>query len=156
MLKNTPHVNFGPFFGAKRWITLERKKISKIANKELEKRQLIESVANFKTKALAVRKLKRKRKLWRWTQKNGPFMYNFVQKTNATKQLWWHYTNFATKCFHTVFTRRSVWKGTLRRDQKAIFVKSPISSPIDALRGTTPSSWLDCWEMHISTIWGDF
>ena len=32
--------------------------------------------------------------------------------------------------FHTVFTRRSVLKGTLRRDQKVIFVKSPISSPI--------------------------
>ena len=28
---------------------------------------------------------------------------------------------------HTVFTRRSVLKGTLRRDQKVIFVKSPIS-----------------------------
>ena len=40
------------------------------------------------------------------------------------------YTNFATEFFHTVFTRRSVLKGTLRRDQKVIFVKSPISSPI--------------------------
>ena len=40
------------------------------------------------------------------------------------------YTNFATDFFHTVFARRSVLKGTLRRDQKVIFVKSPISSPI--------------------------
>ena len=40
------------------------------------------------------------------------------------------YTNFATEFFHTVFTRRSVLKGTVRRDQKVIFVKSPISSPI--------------------------
>ena len=40
------------------------------------------------------------------------------------------YTNFATEFFHTVFTRRSVLKGTLRRNQKVIFVKSPISSPM--------------------------
>ena len=40
------------------------------------------------------------------------------------------YTNFATEFFHMVFTRRSVLKGTLRRVQKVIFVKSPISSPI--------------------------
>ena len=32
--------------------------------------------------------------------------------------------------FHTVFTRIFLLKGTLRRDQKVIFVKSPISSPI--------------------------
>ena len=40
------------------------------------------------------------------------------------------YTNFVTEFFHTVFTRRSALKGILRRDQKVIFVKSPISSPI--------------------------
>ena len=36
--------------------------------------------------------------------------------------------------FHTVFTRRSILRGTLRRDQKAIFVKRPISSHSDALK----------------------
>ena len=40
------------------------------------------------------------------------------------------YTNFATENFHTVYTRISVLKGTLRRDQEVIFVQSPISSPI--------------------------
>ena len=40
------------------------------------------------------------------------------------------YTNFATEFFHTVSARRSDLKGTLRRDQKVIFVKSPVSSPI--------------------------
>ena len=40
------------------------------------------------------------------------------------------YTNFASEFFHTVFTRRFVLKGTLRRDQKVIFVKSPNSSPV--------------------------
>ena len=39
------------------------------------------------------------------------------------------YTNFAAEFFHTVFTRRSVLKGTLGRDQKVIFVKSRISIP---------------------------
>ena len=56
--KTRPHVNFGPFFGTQRWITLDRNKISKIANKVLEKRQLRGSGPNFKTKALAVRKLR--------------------------------------------------------------------------------------------------
>ena len=40
------------------------------------------------------------------------------------------YTNFATEFFHTVFTKRAVLKGTLRRDQKLTFLKSPISSPV--------------------------
>ena len=40
------------------------------------------------------------------------------------------YTNFATEVFHMAFARRSVLKGTKRKDQKVIFVKSPISSPI--------------------------
>ena len=46
------------------------------------------------------------------------------------------YTNFVTEFFHrhTVFTRRFILKGTLRRDQKVIFVKSPISSPVVMLR----------------------
>ena len=43
------------------------------------------------------------------------------------------YTNFETEFFHTVFTRRFVLKETLRRDQKVIFVKSPISSHSHAL-----------------------
>ena len=54
------------------------------------------------------------------------------------------FTNFATEFFHTVFARRSVLKGTLRRDQKVIFVKSPISSPSysDALK--VPETLLIC------------
>ena len=40
------------------------------------------------------------------------------------------YTNFATEFFYTVFTKRSILKGTLRRDKKVIFVTSPNSSPI--------------------------
>ena len=58
--KTRPHVIFGPFFGTKRWITFERKKISKLANKVLEKRQRRESVPYYKTRALAIWKLKGK------------------------------------------------------------------------------------------------
>ena len=134
--KTRLHVIFGTFFGTTRWITFERKKISKIANKVLEKRQRRGSVPNFKTRALAVWKLKGKEnggrahtslytgichpashssdtagwqakmasiELWiQWCNAHGPhcenehretasFRYNFVQKTNATVQLWWHF-----------------------------------------------------------------
>ena len=94
---------------------------------------------NFKTTALAVQKLKGKENCENEHWETASFMYNFIQKTNATSDFDGIYTNFATEFLHTVFTRRSVLKGTLRRDQKLIFVKSPISSPIvmpysDALR----------------------
>ena len=89
--KTRPHVIFGPFFGTKRWIPLERKMISKIANKVLEKRQRRGSVPNFKTRALAVWKLKGKENCENEHRETASFMYNFVQKTNATVQLWWHF-----------------------------------------------------------------
>ena len=89
--KARPHVIFGPFFGTKRWITFERKKISKIANKVLEKRQWRGSVPNFETKALVVWKLKGKENCENEHRETASFMYNFVQKTNVTVQLWWHF-----------------------------------------------------------------
>ena len=131
MLKNTPACNFWPIFRYKRWITLERKKlISKIANTVLEKRQRRGSVPNFKTMALAVWKLKGKENCENEHRETASFLYNFVQNQCNRATLMAFYTNFATEFFHTVFTRRFVLKGTLRRDQKVIFVKSPISSPI--------------------------
>ena len=102
--KTRPHVNFGPFFGTKRWITFERKKISKIANKVLEKRQRRESVPIFKSKAFAVRKLKGKENWENEHRETASFMYNFVQKTNATKQLWWHFTSTLPLNFFTRFS----------------------------------------------------
>ena len=51
----------------------------------MEKRQLKRSVPNFKTKALAVRKLKGKENCENERRETASFMYNFVQKTNATK-----------------------------------------------------------------------
>ena len=117
--------------GASGFNLLDRNKIWKIANKLLEKRQLKGRVPNFKTKASAVRKLKGKENCENEHRETASFMYNFVQKNQFNQAtLMAFYTNFATENFHTVFTRISVLKGTLRRDQKVIFVKSPISSPI--------------------------
>ena len=55
-------------------------------------------------------------------------LYNFVQKTNATKQLWWHFLQTSNDFCHTGFTRRSVWYWTLQRDQEVIFVKNATSA----------------------------
>ena len=122
--KTRLHVNFGPFFGTKRWITLGRKNVYKIANRVLDKRQLKGSVPNFKTKALAVWKLKGKENCENEHRETVSFMYNFVEKTNATKQLWWHFMPTSPlHFFHTVFTRRSALKGILRSDQKGISSK---------------------------------
>ena len=52
----------------------------------LEKRQLRASVPTFKNKALAVRKLKGKGNCENEHRETASFMYNFVQKTNPTKQ----------------------------------------------------------------------
>ena len=102
--KTRPHVIFGPFFGTKRWITFEWKKISKIANKILEKRQRRGSVPNFKTRTLAVWKLKGKENCESEHRETASFMYNFVQKTNATKQLWWHFIPTSPLNFFTRFS----------------------------------------------------
>ena len=91
--------------------------------------------AKFQEQGISRLKVKRKRKLWKWTQRNGQFYVQVCTENQCYRAtLMAFYTNFATEFFHTVFTRRSVLKGTLRRNQKVIFVKSPISSPSDALR----------------------
>ena len=58
--------------------------ISKIADKVLEKRWERESEPNFETKASAVRKLKGKENWESEHREKANFMYNFVQKANAT------------------------------------------------------------------------
>ena len=127
MLKTRLHVNFGPFFGTKRWISLERHKISKVANKVLEKRQRRGRVPNFKTKALAVWKLQGKENCENEHRETASFMYNFVQKTNATKQLWWHFIPTLPLNFSNGFHQKIRSERNLRRDQKVIFVKSATS-----------------------------
>ena len=61
--------------------------MSKIGNKVLENRQLRGSAPNIKTKALAVQKLKGKENCENEHGETASFMYNFAQKTTATKQL---------------------------------------------------------------------
>ena len=85
---------------------------------------------NFKTKALAVRKLKGKENCENEHRETASFMYNFVQKTNATKQLWWHFIPTSPLNFSHGFHQKIPFKRNFRRDQKVIFVKTPISSPI--------------------------
>ena len=132
--KTRPHVNFAPFFGTKRWITLEQNNISKITNKVLENKQLRGSMPNSKANALVVWKLKGKKKIVKMNIEKRPVLCTTLyRKPMQPATLMAFYTNFATEFLHTVFTRRSVLIGTLRRDQKVIFVKSPISSHSDAI-----------------------
>ena len=91
MLKNTPACQLWPIFRNKTVNNSWQKLDIKIANKILEKRPLRGSVPNFKTNALAVRNLKGKENCENEHRETASFMYNFVQKSNATKQLWWHF-----------------------------------------------------------------
>ena len=52
---------------------------------------MIGSGPNFKTKASAVQKLKGKENWENKHREKANFMYNFVQKANATRQIWWHF-----------------------------------------------------------------
>ena len=83
-----PACQIGHFFGTKRWITLEWRNISKIANKVSEKGPLREIVSKFQYKGITCSKFKKKRKLEIEQRETPNFLYNFVQKSNATKQLW--------------------------------------------------------------------
>ena len=59
---------------------------------------------NFKTKALAVQKLKGKENCENEHRETASFMYNFVQKTNASKQLCWHFIPALPLNFYTRFS----------------------------------------------------
>ena len=71
-------------------------------------------MSNFKTKASAVRKLKGKENCENEHRETASFMYNFVQKTNATKQLWWHFTPSSPLKIFTPFSPEDpFWKDDL-------------------------------------------
>ena len=116
-----PACQFWPIFCTKRWKTLERHDISKIANKILENRQLRGSVPNFKTKALAVWKIKGKENWENKHRKTTSFMYNFVQKTNATKQLWWHFMPTSPLNFSHGFYQNIRFKRNFKKKPKKWF-----------------------------------
>ena len=116
--KTRSHVIFGKFFGTKRWITLEWKKISKIANSVLEKRKRRGSVPNFRTRALAVWKEKKIVKMN--TEKRLVLCTTLYRKPMQPCNFDDIFYQLRHWFFHMVYTRRSVLKGTLRGDQKAI------------------------------------
>ena len=82
------HVIFGPFFGTKRWIALELKRYQKSLTRYWRKDNGEEVC---QTRAVAAWKLKGKENCENEHRETANFMYNFVQKTNATVQLWWHF-----------------------------------------------------------------
>ena len=134
MLKNTPACQFWPIFryktGNNSWTKQDTKnRLHGIGEKTSER-----TCAKFQDQGISRSRVKRKRKMWKWTQRNGQFYVQLCTENQCNQAtLMAFYTNLATEFFHTVFTRRSALKGTLRRDQKVIFVKSPISSHSDAL-----------------------
>ena len=81
-LKNRPACQICPIFGTNWWITLERNKDIKCKHGVGEK-MIERKFANFKTKALAVRKLKGKENCENEHRETAIFMYNFVQKTQC-------------------------------------------------------------------------
>ena len=92
-----------------------------MANKVLEKRPLRGSVPTFKTKALAVRKLKRKENCESEHRETASLMYNFVQKTNATKQLWWHFIPTSPMTFSHRFHQKIRFKRYFKKKPKSDF-----------------------------------
>ena len=102
--------------------------LSQSANKVLEKKkQRRKSVPNFKTKAFAVRKLKEEEKCENEHREKAIFVYNFVQKTNATERLWWHclYDNSAKdKSANDTSAKPTVRMPTVRKGQQCEWDKS--------------------------------
>ena len=130
--KHAGKSNFGNFW-CKMVKTLEQKKISKITDEVSEKRQLRGSVPNFKALTSAIQKLKGKENCENEHVETANFINNFEQKCKATQQLRRHFiptSNSRLNFFQTDFTWRSVCDWTSRREQDAMFVKSPISRPI--------------------------
>ena len=76
---------------------------------------------NFKTKALAVRKLKGKENCENEHRETARFMYNFVQKTNATKQLRWHFTPTSPLIFSHRFHQNIRFKRNFKKRPKSDF-----------------------------------
>ena len=116
MFKNMPTCQIWPIFGTKRSITLERKQISKAIEKNF---------AKFQDQGCIRSKVKRKRKWWNENREKANFVYNFVQKTNATEQLWWHFLS-------TLFSFINIWG----IPQQGVGLPQSRGSPIPWSRGS--------------------
>ena len=110
----------------------------------LEKRSLRRSGPNFKTKTLTVGKLKGKENCENEHREKKFYARLCTENQCNQATLMAFYTNFAAEFFSHGFHENigSVLKETIRRDQKVIFVKSPISghSTSDALKKTPAAS----------------
>ena len=105
--------------------------ISNIANNVLEEKTTERKCAKFQDQGISRLKVKRKENCENEHRATASFYLQLCAENQCNRAtLIVVYTNFTTEFFHTVFTKRSVLKWTLRRDQKVIFVKSPKSSPI--------------------------
>ena len=100
------------------------KMITKIANSVLEKRQLRRNVPIFETKAVAVRKLKGKEE----HRETANLMCDFYRKPMEPR----NFDGILYQLRHWFFSHGFHQKIRSNRNQKVIFVKSPISSPIDS------------------------
>ena len=90
------------------------------------------SVPKFKTKVLAVQKLKGKENCKSEHRETASFMFNFVQKTNATKQLRWHIIPTLPLSFSYGFHPNICFRMIMnfKKRPKVTFAKSQISSPV--------------------------
>ena len=79
------------------------------------------SVSNFKTKALALRKLKGKENCENEHREKAKFQYNFVQKANATEQLRWHFRPTSQRDFFRQFSPIDPYQIELSEETKKWF-----------------------------------
>ena len=73
--------------------------------------------------------------------RNGQFLCNFVQKTIATMQLCGIFYQIYDCFGHTAFAWKSVWKWTLWKDQRVIFVKNAILALQSCLTWEARAVW---------------
>ena len=132
MLKNTPACQIGPILGTKRWLSLKRRQMSKIANKLLEKGQLRGNVPNFRTKALAIPKLKGKENREMNTEKWPVFCTTLYRKPMQSTKfdcIWNQLFNWIFSWSYG-FEQKIRWEMNFNKRPKVTFFKSPISSPV--------------------------
>ena len=74
---------------------------------------------NFKTKASAIRKLKGKENWENKQREKANFMYTFVQKGNATKQIWWHFRPTSHRISFLLFSPIELFQIELSEETKS-------------------------------------
>ena len=147
MFKNTPAYQIWPIFFFVLYITVNNsrmKKISKTINKVLEKKTIGEEVCQISRPRLS----SFEKKIVKTNTERFNFMYNFVQKINATE--------YFVGILHQLrnlsqFTSRSAWDWTFRRDEESYFAKSLLQSIMFcSWKKQSWDSWCCCQQQNIS------